>query len=199
MRGCAVLTVLAACSLCFTFVPPVQGQEIDVDTQLFLEKGIQRGTFLNGKWISYPRNIPIEWDCAISPTEKNALWDFFIGTGGLDTGWRHVAADKWNNRTCPCIHKWRGVVCDQVGHVVALNLAGFGLQNPIPSSLGKLVWVKSVQLQVNELSGPIPPVLGTLVNLEKLFLQNNKLSGAVPYSISTLPRLTQLFVDKPKD
>jgi hypothetical protein len=177
----------------------VTGQEVDIDTQKFLEDGIQRGAFLNGKWISYPRNVPIEWDCAINPTEKNALWDFFVGTGGLTTtGWRHVAADKWDNQTCPCIHRWRGVTCDQVGHVVGLNLAGFGLQGPIPEALGSLVWVKSVQLQVNELTGPIPGVLGTLVNLEKLFLQNNQLTGAVPYRLATLPRLSQLFVDKPE-
>ena len=60
------------------------------------------------------------------------------------------------------------------------------------------VWVKSIQLQVNELTGPIPAVLGTLINLEKLFLQNNQLTGAVPYRVATLPRLSQLFVDKPE-
>lgn len=136
------------------------GQEVDLDTQKFLDEGIQRGTFLNGKWISYPRNIPASWDCAASPEEKGALWDFFIGTKGLTTGWRFVANDKWDNKTCPCIHKWRGVVCDSVGHIIALNLAGFGLQGTIPESLGKLVWLKSVQLQVNELSGEIPTLLG---------------------------------------
>jgi hypothetical protein len=136
------------------------GQEVDLDTQKFLDEGIQRGTFLNGKWISYPRNIPASWDCAASPEEKGALWDFFIGTKGLTTGWRFVANDKWDNKTCPCIHKWRGVICDSVGHIIALNLAGFGLQGTIPESLGKLVWLKSVQLQVNELSGEIPTLLG---------------------------------------
>ena len=177
----------------------VESQEVDIDTQKFLDEGIQRGTFLNGKWISYPRNIPASWDCAASPEEKGALWDFFVGTKGLTTGWRFVANDKWDNKTCPCIHKWRGVVCDSVGHIVALNLAGFGLQGTIPESLGKLVWLKSVQLQVNELSGEIPQLLGGMISLEKLFLQNNRLTGAVPYSVSTLPRLKQLFVDKPRD
>ena len=84
-----------------------------------MDEGIQRGTFLNGKWISYPRNIPASWDCAASPEEKGALWEFFVGTKGLTTGWRFVANDKWDNKTCPCIHKWRGVVCDSVGHIVA--------------------------------------------------------------------------------
>ena len=41
----------------------------------------------------------------------------------MTTGWRFVANDKWKNDTCPCIHKWRGVVCDSVGHIVSLNLA----------------------------------------------------------------------------
>ena len=36
----------------------VDGQEVDLDTQKFLDEGIQRGSFLNGKWVSYPRNIP---------------------------------------------------------------------------------------------------------------------------------------------
>ena len=196
-RGSILATVLLVSW--FLTTEYVTAQEVDIDTQKFLENGIQRGAFLNGKWISYPRNDPTDWDCAISPLEKNALWEFFIGTGGLtSSGWRYVAADKWDNGTCPCIHKWRGVTCDQVGHVVALNLAGFGLQGAIPNALGSLVWVKSIQLQVNELTGPIPAVLGTLINLEKLFLQNNQLTGAVPYRVATLPRLSQLFVDKPE-
>ena len=138
----------------------VDGQEVDLDTQKFLDEGIQRGSFLNGKWVSYPRNIPASWPCAASPEEFDALWEFFLGTGGMTTGWRFVANDKWKNDTCPCIHKWRGVVCDSVGHIVSLNLAGFGLQGAIPESLGRLVWLKSVQLQVNELTGAIPPLLG---------------------------------------
>ena len=107
-----------------------------------------------------PTNGGASWPCAASPEEFDALWEFFLGTGGMTTGWRFVANDKWKNDTCPCIHKWRGVVCDSVGHIVSLNLAGFGLQGAIPESLGRLVWLKSVQLQVNELTGAIPPLLG---------------------------------------
>ena len=61
--------------------------------------------------------------CCIA--REKVLCGIFCWHEGLTTGWRFVANDKWDNKTCPCIHKWRGVVCDSVGHIVALNLAGW--------------------------------------------------------------------------
>ncbi|MDE0196659.1 MAG: trypsin-like peptidase domain-containing protein [Caldilineaceae bacterium] len=113
---------------------------------------------------------------------------------------------------------WYGVIADDSGRVIELNLSENELSGSIPSELGnlsKLEWLilsqnslngtipselsylsKLTLLSVfsNQLSGSIPPELGNLANLEGLSLAANRLSGAVPPELGNLTKLTLLYL-----
>lgn len=113
---------------------------------------------------------------------------------------------------------WYGVIADDSGRVIELNLSENELSGSISSELGnlsKLEWLilsqnslngtipselsylsKLTLLSVfsNQLSGSIPPELGNLANLEGLSLAANRLSGTVPPELGNLTKLTLLYL-----
>ncbi|XAR50451.1 Non-specific serine/threonine protein kinase [Bertholletia excelsa] len=80
--------------------------------------------------------------------------------------------------------------------LVELEMAGLGLGNRIPSSIGKLnsFYLEYLQLQENKLFGSIPPSLANLTGLVWLNLSSNHLSGNIPEQISRLSQLEQLVL-----
>ena len=116
------------------------------------------------------------------------------------------------------IGDWYGVIADDSGRVIELNLSENELSGSIPPELGnlsKLEWLilsqnglngtipselsylsKLSLLSVfsNQLSGSIPPELGHLANLEGLSLGANRLSGTVPPEFGNLTKLTLLYL-----
>lgn len=60
-----------------------------------------------------------------------------------------------------------------------LNLARNSFSGTIPTLVGSLFKLESVQLETNQFNGPIPSELGQLTKLKKLILHNNLLSGNV--------------------
>ena len=98
---------------------------------------------------------------------------------------------------------WRGVETDAFGRVARLDLGGrqdgetgewvsHGLRGPIPSELGSLSGLTSLNLRGNALAGPIPPELGNLAGLEELWLDGNTLEGPIPPELGNLARLRDL-------
>ena len=53
------------------------------------------------------------------------------------------------------------------------------LSGPIPSELGLLQNVMSINLEENKLTSSIPMILGSLESLEQLFLRENDLEGNI--------------------
>ena len=116
------------------------------------------------------------------------------------------------------IGDWYGVIADDSGRVIELNLSENELSGSIPPELGnlsKLEWLVLSQNSLNgtipselsnlsklslmsvfsnELSGSIPPELGNLANLEGLSLGANRLSGTVPPELGSLTKLTLLYL-----
>ncbi|KAK4740724.1 hypothetical protein SAY87_024312 [Trapa incisa] len=110
------------------------------------------------------------------------------------------AFSDWNEAdSTPC--RWTGVTCMNISgdpnpRVVGLSVAGKNLRGYIPSELGRLVYLRRLNLHSNDLYGPIPEPLFNATSLHNLFLYNNNLSGSLPPSICNLPQLQNLDLSK---
>ena len=80
--------------------------------------------------------------------------------------------------------------------LTTLDLSGNEFIFSIPSSLGDLTNLTSLQLDGNDLSGSIPSSLGDLTNLTDLQLNQNDLSGSIPSSLGDLTNLTDLQLNQ---
>eukprot|EP00980_Cylindrotheca_fusiformis_P017870 scaffold5665_cov114-Cylindrotheca_fusiformis.AAC.1 len=94
---------------------------------------------------------------------------------------------------------WRGLFCEEDGRVTTgLDLTFKKLSGPIPSEIGHLQQLKSLELPGNDLSGPIPSEIGHLQQLKRLSLLENKFSGPIPSEIGHLQQLKILELDQNK-
>ncbi|KAI9376959.1 hypothetical protein POPTR_019G009601v4 [Populus trichocarpa] len=76
-----------------------------------------------------------------------------------------------------------------------LEILSIGVNNltgKIPSSLGTITTLRSLNVQNNMFSGTVPPELGGLVNLENLTLSANYLTGELPQALTNLTGLKEL-------
>lgn len=89
-----------------------------------------------------------------------------------------------------------GVTCTASGQVTAIDWADASLTGPIPSLIGRLTSLKTLNLNANpELSGQIPLAIGNLVALESLYLLGvGKLSGVLPSTLCNLKNLKNLEI-----
>ena len=109
-----------------------------------------------------------------------ALYDATNGAGWLENeGW---LSDR-------PIGEWHGVTADADGRVTALRLAASNLAGSIPSALGSLARLETLDFARNSLAGPIPPELGRLANLRSLILGVNRLTGRIPPELGALADL----------
>ena len=74
--------------------------------------------------------------------------------------------------------------CYDIESTTSLNLPFQGLEGPIPSEIGNLTYLTSLNLSVNQLT-ELPPEIGNLTNLIGLYLNNNRLTS-MPESICEL-------------
>ena len=112
---------------------------------------------------------------------------------------------------------WHGVTADGVGRIIGLDLGGnesavpippalFSLTNllhlrvglrlngQIPSALGNLVNLRTLQIHGGELGGEIPPEIGNLKSLRELNLSDSQLSGNIPPELGGLAELLELIL-----
>ena len=90
------------------------------------------------------------------------------------------------------LDEWYGVDTDDSGRVVGLSLDRNNLEGSMPTELGSLASLTSLELWENELTGSIPPELGNLANLTSLRLRSNELTGPIPPELGNLISLTRL-------
>ena len=87
---------------------------------------------------------------------------------------------------------WYGVTTDATGRVRALALAGNGLRGRLPTDVGTLTTLETLNLAHNALKGPLPRTVWTLTNLRELQLQGNGLSGTLGGDVLTPRNLRDL-------
>ena len=90
------------------------------------------------------------------------------------------------------LNEWHGVTTNSVGRVAGLVLVNNQLTGPIPTKLGALTNLQTLDLRYNELAGPIPAELGALTNLGLLWLSSNQLTGPIPDGLGDLSNLETL-------
>lgn len=140
---------------------------------------------------------------AVNNQDSMALVDLYNSTGG--SNWTNN--NGWLDEP---VYYWKGIVVEN-GRVVVIRLDENNLTGTIPSSIGNLTALTSLDLSENNLTGTIPNEIGNLVNLEGdmkraglvtwlyemgLDLSENKLSGSIPTSLGNLTNLKSLRLYK---
>ncbi|MYK00813.1 MAG: hypothetical protein F4037_02485 [Gemmatimonadales bacterium] len=73
-------------------------------------------------------------------------------------------ADGWLET--PALEEWYGVTADSLGHVVALDLAGNGLEGRLPANVASLAELTTLRIGDNALAGRLPLSLARLSLIE---------------------------------
>lgn len=100
----------------------------------------------------------------------------------------------WNytsNHFC----NFTGVKCSSNTHelrVIGINISRMSLNGTIPSHLGNLSLLQSLDLSHNGFTGDIPGALGRLRQLRELYLSANALTGTIPHQLGDLKNLQLL-------
>lgn len=111
-------------------------------------------------------------------------------TAKIDQSW------GWNMTSHPCIHKWKGVLCDtrlrSVKKVVldGLNLTGILDIGSVCKASSLLVF----SLVKNNVAGYISEEMGNCKRLTHLYLSGNQLSGHLPDSLIELSNLKRFDI-----
>ena len=114
-------------------------------------------------------NVLVEAKDSLQGTQGTLNWD----TGSLITGWEGIGLN--NNAT----------------QVITLEIPSRMLSGPIPTALGTLTNLRSLNLGDNQLTGTIPTALGSFTNLRSLNLGDNQLTGPILTALGSLPRTLQ--------
>ena len=90
------------------------------------------------------------------------------------------------------LENWHGVTTNVYGRITELDLSSNGLEGELPSELGQMTEMKSLNFYGNKLSGVIPSSVGQMTDLRRMYLNANQLSGSIPSELGNLPKLTRL-------
>ena len=95
------------------------------------------------------------------------------------------------------INTWHGVVVKN-DKVIALDLSFNNLEGVLPSQIGDLENLQTLNLFRNKISGVIPESIGNLKQLTSLNIAFNALEGRLPNTIGNLASLEslELFMNK---
>jgi len=90
-----------------------------------------------------------------------------------------------------------GHMCDELGHVVEIDLRSNNLKGVLPAELSLLSqYITRIRVNGNSLQGPIPPFIGQMTNLQRFHAHWNSLSGTIPANLAMLKNLLSLRLGK---
>ena len=125
----------------------------------------------------------------VSPTEKQALLDFYNATNG----------ENWNTswQLDQPVSEWKGVKIEN-NKVTGITLLFNNVEGIIPASIENLKDLETLELSFNKISGELPATIGNLKNLQVLAFNSNNLTGTIPATIGGLTHLKQLHISSNK-
>ncbi|MED6124961.1 hypothetical protein PIB30_063941 [Stylosanthes scabra] len=108
----------------------------------------------------------------------------------------HSILDNWDEDAVddPC--SWNMATCSPQNFVISLVLQNNNITGPIPSELGRLSMLQTLDLSNDFFDGEIPQSLGHLRTLHYLRLNNNSFSAECPVSVANT-WLSFLFLNCP--
>jgi hypothetical protein len=146
----------------------------------------------------------------VNTQDSLALVDLYNSTGGAtwsnNSGWLAGPVSGWfgvsltSNRVTGIslfFNNLTGTLPSSLGNIsnlITLELSENLLSGGIPSTLGQLSNLTGLYLSFNQFSGNIPSELGSLSKLKILDLQENLLGGTIPAALDNLTALTFLNI-----
>ncbi|MEM6642365.1 MAG: FG-GAP-like repeat-containing protein, partial [Bacteroidota bacterium] len=153
--------------------------DLDADSENFLET-----TIFGGNFTSTDGRVVIQNAQGVNTSDSTALVDLYNSTNGpswfVNTNWLSGQVENWFGVS----------VTD--GRVTAIVLNDNNLNGSLPSSIGNLDSLKTLELALNSLSGTIPTSITNLTVLERIELWSNNLSGDLPPELGQLSSLVSL-------
>ncbi|GMI79563.1 receptor like protein 43 [Hibiscus trionum] len=105
----------------------------------------------------------------------------------------NLLATNWSSSASVC--NWIGVTCGSRHHrVTALNLSSMDLTGTIPSQLGDLSFLASLDIRHNSFHGSLPAELTSLHRLKYLNFGYNNFSGEIPSWFGYFTTLQSLYL-----
>lgn len=88
---------------------------------------------------------------------------------------------------------WRGIICNSGGAVTSIHWPKQHLDGSLPSEIGLLQSLSTLDLGENHIFGSLPKQLYALKNLTSLYIHENRFTGSLPESIGNLYKLVNLY------
>nr|XP_027088252.1 receptor kinase-like protein Xa21 isoform X1 [Coffea arabica] len=103
-----------------------------------------------------------------------------------------ILAKNWSISSSVC--NWIGVTCSYTHHhrVRALNISNMGLAGSIPSNLGNLSFLVSLDMGDNSFHGHLPEGMAHLRRIRFISLSHNNFTGEIPSWFGFLEKLQHL-------
>lgn len=108
---------------------------------------------------------------------------------------------SWNRRD-PCVSNWTGIICyntaldDGYLHIRELSFFNMNLSGSLSPEVGRLSYLKVLDIMWNNIGGTIPKEIGNLTLLELLLLNGNQLTGSLPDELGNLSKLNRIQIDQ---
>ena len=122
-------------------------------------------------------------EITVANPDQAALVALYHATNGPD--W----ANNENWLTDTPVGRWHGVETNDDGHVTGVSLPENLLVGTLPTELGYLTYLETLNLRENPLTGTLPPAIGNATRLREIELGHTQLDGPIP---ATLGRLVDL-------
>lgn len=156
-------------------------------------------------WMA-PQGRAFQWIVNEDERMVNANDPYLVQRYALAVIFHSTLGDNWDNdgsHWMTLLHecywnkkvkgKFMGVTeCDENKKVTRIDLSENNLQGSLPTELGLLESLKTVNFDSNRITGKIPNSITALTNLTSFSVESNRLTGKIPSKISELVNIAEL-------